>query len=142
MAATMHVEVVSAEKHVFTGDVSELYARGVAGEIGILPGHQPALVALDIGAMKLVKPDGATEIVAVHRGVLYVGKDNTVIVLADIAELADTIDVARADAKRQDIERRLHDTSTDSQVLAASLKKQQLRLDVAARVTAEINARS
>lgn len=142
MAATMHVEVVSAEKHVFTGDVSELYARGVAGEIGILPGHQPALVALDIGAMKLVLPDGATEIVAVHRGVLYVGKDGTVIVLADIAELADTIDVARADAKRQELERQVHDSETDSQVLAASLKKQQLRLDVAARAAAEMNTRS
>lgn len=142
MAATMHVEVVSAEKHVFTGDVSELYARGVAGEIGILPGHQPALVALDIGAMKLVLPDGATEIVAVHRGVLYVGKDGTVIVLADIAELADTIDVARADAKRQELERRVHDSETDSQVLAASLKKQQIRLDVAARAAAEMNTRS
>lgn len=142
MAATMHVEVVSAEKHVFTGDVSELYARGVAGEIGILPGHQPALVALDIGAMKLVLPDGATEIVAVHRGVLYVGKDGTVIVLADIAELADTIDVARADAKRQELERQVHDSETDSQVLAASLKKQQIRLDVAARATAEMNSRS
>lgn len=142
MAATMHVEVVSAEKHVFTGDVSELYARGVAGEIGILPGHQPALVALDIGAMKLVLPDGATEIVAVHRGVLYVGKDGTVIVLADIAELADTIDVARADAKRQELERQVHDSKTDSQVLAASLKKQQIRLDVAARAAAEMNTRS
>lgn len=142
MAATMHVEVVSAEKHVFTGDVSELYARGVAGEIGILPGHQPALVALDIGAMKLVLPDGATEIVAVHRGVLYVGKDGTVIVLADIAELADTIDVARADAKRQELERQVHDSETDSQVLAASLKKQQIRLDVAARAAAEMNTRS
>lgn len=142
MAATMHVEVVSAEKHVFTGDVSELYARGVAGEIGILPGHQPALVALGIGAMKLVKPDGSTDIVAVHRGVLYVGKDGTVIVLADIAELADTIDVARADAKRQELERQLHEGNTDSHVLAASLKKQQIRLDVAARATAEMHTRS
>jgi F-type H+-transporting ATPase subunit epsilon len=142
MAATMHVEVVSAEKHVFTGEVSELYARGVAGEIGILPGHQPALVALEIGAMKLVKADGSTDIVAVHRGVLYVGKDGKVIVLADIAELADTIDVARADAKRQELERRLHDAPTDSQVLAASLKKQQIRLDVAARATAEMQGRS
>jgi F-type H+-transporting ATPase subunit epsilon len=141
MAATMHVEVVSAEKHVFTGDVSELYARGVAGEIGILPGHQPALVALDIGAMKLVNPDGSTVIVAVHRGVLYVGKDGKVIVLADIAELADTIDVSRADAKRQDLERRLADTTGGSDVLAASLKKQQLRLDVAARATAEMTSR-
>lgn len=141
MAATMHVEVVSAERHVFTGDISELYARGVMGEIGILPGHQPALVALDIGAMKLIKPDGSTDVIAVHQGVLYVGKDGTVIVLADIAELAETIDVARADAKRQELERRVSETSTDSAVLAASLKKQQVRLDVAARATAAMRSR-
>lgn len=141
MAATMHVEVVSAERHVFTGEVSELYARGVVGEIGILPGHQPALVALDIGAMKLVKADGTIEVIAVHQGVLYVGKDGAVIVLADIAELAETIDIGRASAKRQALERQVADSETDSAVLAASLKKQQLRLDVAARATAAMTSR-
>lgn len=141
MAATMHVEVVSAERHVFTGEVSELYARGVVGEIGILPGHQPALVALDIGAMKLVKADGTIEVIAVHQGVLYVGKDGAVIVLADIAELAETIDIGRASAKRQALERQVADSENDSAVLAASLKKQQLRLDVAARATAAMTSR-
>ena len=46
--ATMHVEVVSAERHVLSADVTELYARSVEGEIGILPGHQPAL---DVGVV-------------------------------------------------------------------------------------------
>lgn len=129
MAGTMQAEVVSAEGQVFSARVRELYARSVEGEIGILPGHQPALLALDIGAVKLVLEDGATEAIAVHRGVLYVGEDGKVIVLADIAERGSEIDPERAESKRYDLERRLADAA--SPVLRASLRKQQLRLEVA-----------
>lgn len=140
MASQMHVEVVSAEDHVFSGDIRELYARGVDGEIGILPGHQPALVALDIGAVKLVADEGVT-VVAVHHGVLFVGEDGRAIVLADIAELSTDIDVARADARRQELEERIARTDTQSAVLTASLRKQQLRLDVARSASAQAQSR-
>jgi F-type H+-transporting ATPase subunit epsilon len=129
MAATMHAEVVSAEKHVFSADIAELYARGIEGEIGILPGHQPAVIALDIGAVTLVLEDGSRELVAVHRGVLFVGIDHKVIVLADIAELASAVDVPRAEARVAELERR--DAAEDAAV-KASLRKQQLRLELAA----------
>lgn len=131
MTATMHAEVVSAERHVLTADVRELYARGVEGEIGILPGHQPALVALDVGAVKLVLEDGTTEVVAVHNGLLFVGEDGTVIVLADIAERREDIDVGRATARRRELEGQLQDADTGSERLQASLRKQRLRLEVA-----------
>lgn len=129
MAATMHVEVVSAESHVLSADITELYARGVEGEIGILPGHQPAVIGLDVGAVNLVLADGSRERIAVHRGVLFVGHDGKVIVLADVAELASEIDVQRARARTAEIERRMADR--DDAVLAFSLRKQQLRLEVA-----------
>lgn len=129
MAATMHVEVVSAEHHVFSAEITELYARGIEGEIGILPGHQPAVIALDIGAVTLVLEDGSREQVAVHRGVLFVGKDGRAIVLADIAELASEIDVARAESQLADLERQL--AGEDDPVARLSLRKQQLRLQVA-----------
>jgi F-type H+-transporting ATPase subunit epsilon len=129
MAATMHVEVVSAESHVLSADVRELYARSVEGEIGILPGHQPAVIALDIGPVKLMMEDGSREFVAVHRGVLYVDKGSKVIVLADLAELASTVDVKRAEARKADLERRL--AEDDDPSLRSSLRKQELRLQVA-----------
>jgi F-type H+-transporting ATPase subunit epsilon len=129
MAATMHVEVVSAESHVLSADVRELYARSVEGEIGILPGHQPAVVALDIGPVKLVMEDGSREFVAVHRGVLYVDKGEKVIVLADLAELGSGVDVKRAEARKADLERRL--AEDDDPSLRSSLRKQELRLQVA-----------
>jgi F-type H+-transporting ATPase subunit epsilon len=131
MAATMHVEVVSAEQHVLSAEVRELYARSVEGEIGILPGHQPAVIALDIGPVKLVLDDGSTEHIAVHRGVMYVDKGHKVIVLADIAELGSQVDVGRAQARKRDLEQRL--AAEDDPVLRVSLRKQDLRLQVAER---------
>jgi F-type H+-transporting ATPase subunit epsilon len=125
----MHVEVVSAEQHVLSADVRELYARSVDGEIGILPGHQPALIALDIGPVRLVLEDGTVELIAVHRGILFVDQDHRVIVLADIAELASQVDVRRAEARISQLEQRL--SGGDDAVLRMSLQKQRLRVDVA-----------
>lgn len=128
--ATMHVEVVSAEHHVLSADVTELYARGVEGEIGILPGHQPAVIALDIGPVRVRLEDGTEERIAVHHGVLYVEQTGKVIVLADIAELASSIDVGRARSRRDELTRRLEQDGDDL-YLRSSLRKQELRLQVA-----------
>jgi F-type H+-transporting ATPase subunit epsilon len=129
--ATMHVEVVSAEAHVLTGDARELFARGVEGEIGILPGHAPALVALDVGPLRVTMADGTKERIAVHRGVLFVGNDDKVIVLSDIAERAEDIDVERARAKADRIRKRLAaGTVRNVEIQLISLRKQQLRIAV------------
>ncbi|MTV26957.1 ATP synthase F1 subunit epsilon [Nitriliruptoraceae bacterium ZYF776] len=130
MAATMHVEVVSAEKQLLSADITELYARSIEGEIGILPGHIPALVALDIAPVKVVFEDGHDELVAVHNGFLYVDRGK-VIVLADTAELASEIDADRAERKVRELEQKL-ETEEDAAV-RASLTKQRIRLDVAGR---------
>jgi F-type H+-transporting ATPase subunit epsilon len=132
--ATMPIEVVSAQGHVLSGDARELYARGVEGEIGILPGHAPALVALDVGSLRLTMADGGKERVAVHKGVLFVGDDGKVIVLADIAERAEDIDLERARAKAEQAQRRLDSGSdSDAEAHRVSLRKQQLRIQVATR---------
>ncbi|MFP4148196.1 MAG: ATP synthase F1 subunit epsilon [Nitriliruptoraceae bacterium] len=129
--ATMHVEVVSADALVLAGEARELYARGVEGEIGILPGHAPALVALDVGPLRLTLEDGTRERIAVHRGVLFVGEDGKVIVLSDIAERAADIDVERARAKAERIRKRLAEgTVRNVEVQLISLRKQQLRIAV------------
>jgi F-type H+-transporting ATPase subunit epsilon len=129
--ATMHVEVVSAAANVLEGEARELYARAVEGEIGILPGHAPALVALDVGPLRLTMADGSRERIAVHRGVLFVGDDGKVIVLSDIAERAEEIDVERARAKAERIRKRLADgTVRNVEIQLISLRKQQLRIAV------------
>jgi F-type H+-transporting ATPase subunit epsilon len=128
--ATMHVEVVSAERQVLSCDATELYARGIEGQIGILPGHQPALIALDVGPVKIVREDGHIELVAVHRGLLFVDADRRCIVLADIAEPASGIDIRRARAKVGKLEQQLAVDPHD-EVLLAAMKRNRVRLEVA-----------
>jgi F-type H+-transporting ATPase subunit epsilon len=124
----MHVEVVSAEKSLLSADITELYARSVEGEIGILPGHQPALIALDIAPLKVKFEDGSDEVIAIHNGFLFVDRRG-VIVLADRAELASQIDVPRAERKLAEIQRRI-DEGDDNPVLKATLRRQQTRLSI------------
>jgi F-type H+-transporting ATPase subunit epsilon len=128
--ATMHVEVVSAEKQLLSADVTELYARSLEGEIGILPGHQPALIALDIAPVKVRFEDGHDELVAVHNGFLFVGRDQ-VIVLADTAELASDIDVSRAESEIARLERHL--AEGEDAAVRSSLAKHRIRVEVGNR---------
>jgi F-type H+-transporting ATPase subunit epsilon len=96
--ATMHVELVSVERALWSGDATAVFARTVEGELGILPGHAPLLGALAPGFIVRIKRVDEDELrVAVHGGFLSVRKDG-VSVLAEMAEPAEDIDTARARA--------------------------------------------
>ena len=96
MADSMHVELVSIEEPIWSGEATAIFARTVVGSIGILPGHAPLLGALAPGFAVRIDTDGGESLsVAVHGGFLSVRKDG-VSVLAEQAELADDIDVSRA----------------------------------------------
>jgi len=134
--AAMHVEIVSAESHVISADIVEIYARSVEGEFGILPGHQPGVFALDIAPVTFRHADGRVERVAVHRGSLFVDQDSHIILLADIAESDTEIDVERARKRKAQIEQQLAD-DPDNAVLKASLVKQEVRLQVSDSVSSD-----
>ncbi len=94
--ATMQVELVSVERAIWSGEATAVYARTTEGEIGVLPGHAPLLGALAPGwLVRILQADGNEQRVAVHGGFLSVRADG-VSVLAEMAEDADEIDVARA----------------------------------------------
>lgn len=94
--ATMQVELVSVERPLWSGEATAVFARTTEGEIGILPGHAPLLGALAPGwLVRIQQADGVEQRVAVHGGFLSVRPDG-VSVLAELAENADEIDVARA----------------------------------------------
>jgi F-type H+-transporting ATPase subunit epsilon len=94
--ATMHVELVSIEAPIWSGEARGVFARSIDGEIGILPGHIPLIAALAPGFPVRVEQEGGDDIrVAVHGGFLSVTKDG-VSVLAEQAEMATDIDVSRA----------------------------------------------
>jgi F-type H+-transporting ATPase subunit epsilon len=94
--ATMHVELVSVEKPIWSGEATAVFARTSEGELGVLPGHAPLLGALAPGwVVRIDRVDEPALRVAVHGGFLSVRKDG-VSVLAEMAESAEEIDVARA----------------------------------------------
>lgn len=129
MAATMQVEVVSAEKRLFSGEATAVYARSVEGEIGILPGHQPALLALDIAPVKIEQEGGDVQRVAVHNGFLFYHQGH-LRVLADIAELESDIDASRAEQRKRELESASGDRDERRET---SLKKQEVRIEMASR---------
>jgi F-type H+-transporting ATPase subunit epsilon len=89
------------------------------GSMGVLKNHAPLMTTLDIGVIKYSK-DSADHYLAVHGGFAEV-KDNVVIVLADSAEKAEEIDLARAEAAKSRAENRLHNRTADLDVMRAEL---------------------
>ena len=96
--AELHVELVSVEREVWSGEATQVTARTTEGEIGVLPGHAPLLGQLaDGGTVRILQSGGSDVVAAVHGGFLSV-TDEGVTVLAEVAELREDIDTARARA--------------------------------------------
>lgn len=84
--ATLSVSVVSADREVWSGEASQLIARTVEGEIGILPGHEPLLAILARGEVRVTLPGGEKITAQADDGFLSV-ENNTVQVVARQAAL-------------------------------------------------------
>jgi len=101
----LQVELVSPERILYSGEAEMVVCRTVGGgEIAFLTGHAPFLGALEIGVVRLKLSDGGEAAAAVHGGFVEV-RDNRVIILSDVAELADQIDVERARRAKEQAER-------------------------------------
>jgi F-type H+-transporting ATPase subunit epsilon len=88
------VSLVTPERQVAMGEMREVRAPSVLGQVGILPAHRPLLAELEAGVVELVDAH-ATVRIAVSGGVLEVDRDR-VAILAETAERANEIDVERA----------------------------------------------
>jgi F-type H+-transporting ATPase subunit epsilon len=96
--AELHVELVSVEREVWSGEATQVIARTTEGEIGILPGHAPLLGLLAEGYTVTVRGSGGQDVVAaVHGGFLSVTEQG-VTILAERAELSTDVDTGRAQA--------------------------------------------
>jgi F-type H+-transporting ATPase subunit epsilon len=131
---TLHVEVVSPERILWTGEADRVVARTIGGgELAFLTGHAPFVGALDISRVKVVAADGSEELIAVHGGFVEVSNDR-VTVLSDVAEVSSQIDVERARAAQERAETALR-AENDVEAEAA-LRRAQVRLEVATGASA------
>jgi F-type H+-transporting ATPase subunit epsilon len=132
MAENFRLNVVTPAGEIVDAEVSELTAPGVDGEFGILPRHARFMAALGVGELRYRTSDGADASLVVAGGFAEVSKDH-VSVLAQTAEDAAEIDVARAEAALQRAEARLADPEDTVDVERASIamEKSMSRLRVA-----------
>ena len=105
---TTRLDVVSAEREIFSGEVEMVSAPAVEGEVGILPGHSAFITTLAPGEVRAVLPDGQDESFYVSGGILEV-QPHVVTVLTDTALRAEDVDEAAATAAMEQAEHALHD---------------------------------
>lgn len=109
--AELHVELVAADRKVWSGEATIVVARTSSGDIGIMPGHQPLLGVLESGPVTIRTSEGGPVVVAVHGGFISFS-ENKLSILAEVAELADEIDVERAERA---LERARSDADAEAQ---------------------------
>ena len=127
--ATFNLTIVSAERKIFEGEVKQIQATGVEGELGILLGHTPLLTAIKPGIVKFTLQDGNEEVIYVSGGFLEV-QPNIVTVLADVAIRGSELDAERIrEAKRKAEENIVsHASDVDHDLLVAKLSKELAKL--------------
>ena len=113
MANTIHVDVVSAEAQIFSGEATFVALPGEAGELGIYPKHTPLITRIRPGAVRIEKAGGGEEFVFVAGGILEV-QPNGVTVLADTAIRGADLDEAKAQQAKQAAEELMQ--SQDAQI--------------------------
>ena len=101
MATTIHLDVVSAEESIFSGEAEFIAAPARMGEIGVYPRHAPLITTIKAGALRVKVPDQAEEILIFISGGLLEVQPGIVTVLADTAIRGADLDEAKAaEAKR------------------------------------------
>jgi F-type H+-transporting ATPase subunit epsilon len=133
MAETIELEIVTPEKQVVRDQVDEIQIPGKAGFLGVLPGHAPLITELAVGEISYRK-GGQTTYLSVAWGFAEV-LPNKVTILAETAERADEIDVARAQQALQAAQARLAAADSEEKVdrELAAVRRAETRIDVAAK---------
>lgn len=116
--ATLQCDVVSVKESIFSGTIKMLIAKGVGGELGIMPGHTPLITLLQPGPVRVQREDGSEEIIYVSGGVLEV-QPHVITLLADSAIRADDLNEAQILEARKHAETLLANQSSELNTGAA-----------------------
>ena len=109
---TIHVDVVSAEESIFSGEAKFVALPGEAGELGIYPRHTPLITRMKAGSVRIEKADGTEEFVFVAGGILEV-QPNCVTVMSDTAVRGKDLDEKKANAAKAAAEDALRNAKTE-----------------------------
>ncbi|HET7775775.1 MAG TPA: F0F1 ATP synthase subunit epsilon [Azospira sp.] len=112
MALRVHVDVVSAEESIFSGEAEYVVLPGEAGELGIYPRHTPLLTRIKPGTVRIKVPDAEFEMIYVSGGMLEV-QPTIVTVLADTAIRGADLDEAKALEAKKAAEEALQNRSAE-----------------------------
>jgi F-type H+-transporting ATPase subunit epsilon len=116
---TIHVDVVSAEESIFSGEARFVALPGEAGELGIYPRHTPLITRVKPGAVRIEKADGGEEFVFVAGGILEV-QPNRVTVLSDTAIRGKDLDEQKATEAKAAAEEALRNAKSEIDVARAT----------------------
>jgi len=115
----IHVDVVSAEELIFSGEARFVVLPGEAGELGIYPRHTPLITRIKAGSVRIEKADGAEEFIFVAGGILEVQPD-CVTVLSDTAIRGKDLDDEKANEARLAAEEAIKNAKTDIDLAKAT----------------------
>ncbi|HEY1391827.1 MAG TPA: F0F1 ATP synthase subunit epsilon [Methylibium sp.] len=130
--ATIHVDVVSAEESIFSGEAKFVALPGETGELGILPKHTPLITRIRPGAVRIERAeDGGEEFVFVAGGILEV-QPNSVTVLADTAIRGKDLDEAKATEAKRLAEEAMRNAKSDFDLAKAQSEFATMAAQIAA----------
>jgi F-type H+-transporting ATPase subunit epsilon len=110
--STIHVDVVSAEESIFSGEAKFVALPGESGELGIYPRHTPLITRIKAGSVRIEKADGTEEFVFVAGGILEV-QPNCVTVMSDTAVRGKDLDDEKANAAKAAAEEALKNAKSE-----------------------------
>jgi F-type H+-transporting ATPase subunit epsilon len=133
LPASLHLQIVSADRSLVNEQVDEVEIPGADGYLGVLPGHTPLLTTLNVGEL-WYRQGQEKHYLSIAFGFAEVGPDR-VTILAQLAEKAHEIDPARAEAAKKRAEERMAKPATDMDFERAriAMLKALIRLQVASR---------
>jgi F-type H+-transporting ATPase subunit epsilon len=119
MANTVHIDVVSAEASIFSGEAEFVVAPASAGEVGIYPNHAPMISTIKPGALRIKQANEASEVLIYLSGGLLEVQPGIITVLADTAVRGRDLDEAKAMAAKEAAEEALKNRTSDVNYAAA-----------------------
>lgn len=122
MANTVHVDVVSAEVSIFSGEAEFLVAPASAGEVGIMPNHAPMISTIKPGALRIKQPSKTEETLIFISGGLLEVQPGIVTILADTAVRGHDLDEVKAIAAKEAAEEALKNRTSDVNYAAAQVE--------------------